>query len=104
MTPYNEHAHGTHDASDAHADDAHGQRGDTRRIHDDARRRIIRRATYYSVGFLAAGLFVALAGAALVAWLFSRGRLPFFETWLVVAAIIVLPGLVAAAWKLIRDR
>ncbi|HEX6307904.1 MAG TPA: hypothetical protein VFZ69_06940 [Longimicrobiales bacterium] len=71
----------------------------------DARRSIVRKATLYSVGFLAAGLIVALAGAALVAWLLSRGdRLPFLETWLIVTVIIVLPGLVAALWKLIRDR
>lgn len=94
-------AHGPHDDPGAHdePDD------DVRRIiHADARRKIIRRATLFSVGFLATGLVIALAGAALVAWLFSRGRLPFFETWLVVTAIIVLPGMVAAAWKLIRDR
>jgi uncharacterized protein YacL len=72
--------------------------------HDDARRHIVRKATLYSVVFLAAGLGVALAGAALIAWLLSRAGLPFTRTWLVVAAIIVLPGLVATIWKLIRDR
>jgi len=96
MISHTEHDHGPHGAPD---DD------DERRvIHDEARRQIIRRATYFSVGFLAAGLVIALAGAAFVAWLFSRGSLPFFETWLVVTAIIVLPGLVAAVWKRIRDR
>ena len=96
MAAHTEHGHGPHGAPD---DD------DERRvIHDEVRRQIIRRATYFSVGFLAAGLVIALAGAAFVAWLFSRGSLPFFETWLVVTAIIVLPGLVAAAWKRIRDR
>jgi high-affinity Fe2+/Pb2+ permease len=93
-------------ARDEHARGQHGEQNDddVRAIHGNARKRIIRRATLFSVGFLAAGLVIALAGAALVAWLFSRGSLPFFETWLVVTAIIVLPGLVAAAWKQIRDR
>jgi uncharacterized protein YacL len=91
MISHTEHGRGPHDAPD---DD------DERRvIHDEVRRQIIRRATYFSVGFLAAGLVIALAGAAFVAWLFSRGSLPFFETWLVVTAIIVLPGLVAAVWN-----
>ncbi|MGH7448851.1 MAG: hypothetical protein ACRELT_14870 [Longimicrobiales bacterium] len=71
---------------------------------DDARKRIARQATLYSLGFLAAGLIIGVAGAALVAWLLSRGRLPFFETWLVVTAIIILPGLLAAIWKLMRGR
>lgn len=96
MAPRNEHAHGQHRAQ---SDD-----DERRAVHDDARKRIIRRATLFSVGFLAAGLVIALAGAALVAWLFSRGSLPFFETWVVVTAIILLPGLVAAAWKQIRHR
>jgi uncharacterized protein YacL len=75
-----------------------------RDAHAAARRQIVRRATLYSVGFLAAGLAIALAGAALVAWLMSRGNLPFLQTWLVITIIIVLPGLLAAVWKLIRDR
>ena len=71
----------------------------------DARRSIVRRATLYSVGFLAAGVIIALGGGALVALLLSRNdRLPFRETWLIVTAIILLPGLVAALWKAIRGR
>ena len=62
------------------------------------------RATLYSIAFLAAGLAIALAGAAFVAWLFSRAGLPFLKTWLIITAIIVLPGLLAALWKLIRGR
>lgn len=77
---------------------------DARYIDASVSRQIVRRATLYSLGFLAAALVIALAGAAFVAWLFSRGRLPFFETWLVITAVIVLPGLAAAAWKVIRDR
>ena len=70
----------------------------------DARRQIMRRATLYSIGFLVAGLVIAVVGAAFVAWLLSRVGLPFTRTWLIVTAIIVLPGLLATIWKLIRGR
>lgn len=69
-----------------------------------ARREIMRRATLYSLGFMLAGLIIAVAGAAFVAWLLSRGRLPFLETWIVVLLIIVLPGLIATIWKAFRGR
>ncbi|HEX2166652.1 MAG TPA: hypothetical protein VHG09_05380 [Longimicrobiales bacterium] len=72
--------------------------------HADARRQIVRRATLYTAGFLAAGIIIALGGAALVAWLLTRAGLPFIRTWLVLTAIIVLPGLLATIWKMIRGR
>ena len=72
--------------------------------HAAARKHIVRRATLYSVAFLGAGVVVAVAGSALIAWMISRGRLPFMETWLVVTAIVLLPGVLAAVWKLIRGR
>lgn len=72
--------------------------------HADARRQILRRATLYSVGFLAAGLVVAVAGAAFVAWLLTHAGMPFRRTWLIVMVIIVLPGLLATTWKQIRGR
>jgi ABC-type Fe3+ transport system permease subunit len=72
--------------------------------HDDARRQIVRRATLYSVGFLLAGLVIAIGGAAFVAWLLTRAGMPFRKTWLIVTVIIVLPGLLATIWKLIRGR
>jgi hypothetical protein len=72
--------------------------------HAAARKQILRRATLYSMGFLAAGLFIAIAGAAFVAWLLSHAGMPFRKTWLIVMAIIVLPGLLATIWKMIRGR
>lgn len=72
--------------------------------HAAARKQILRRATLYSVGFLAAGLFIAVAGAAFVAWLLNHAGMPFRKTWLIVMAIIVLPGLLATIWKMIRGR
>ena len=72
--------------------------------HADARRQILRRATLYSVGFLAAGVGIAVAGAAFVAWLLTHAGMPFTKTWLIVTVIIILPGLLATLWKLIRGR
>lgn len=71
---------------------------------DRVRRQILRRATLYTVGFLGAGLFIALAGAALVAWMLGRVGLPFMRTWLIVTLIVVLPGLIAATWKTLRGK
>jgi hypothetical protein len=68
------------------------------------RRRLIGRATAYTAAFLAAGIGVAVLGAALVAWLLTFAGQPFRRTWLIVTVIIVLPGLLAALWKLIRGR
>lgn len=70
----------------------------------ETRRQIVRRATVYTVSFLAAAIGIALLGGALVAWLLTWRGQPFLRTWLIVAAIIVLPGLLAALWKLVRGR
>lgn len=73
-------------------------------IHDENRREIMRRATMYTTGFLVAAVAIALIGAAFVAWLLTWRGLPFVRTWLIATAIILLPGLTAAVWNLIRDR
>ncbi|HUF52108.1 MAG TPA: hypothetical protein VMN60_14885 [Longimicrobiales bacterium] len=72
--------------------------------HADARRTIMRRASLYTAAFLGAGVAIAITGAALIAWLLSRLGHPFLRTWLILAVIIVLPGLTAAIWKTIRRR
>jgi predicted anti-sigma-YlaC factor YlaD len=69
----------------------------------EQRRSIVRRATMYTAGFLGAALLIALVGAAFVAWLLTWRGLPFLRTWLIVTAIVVLPGLMAGIWKLIRE-
>jgi uncharacterized membrane protein len=73
---------------------------------DDAARRkaVVRRATLYTVLFTGAAVLVAALGAALVAWLLTWAGLPFRRTWLVVTLVVVLPGLLAAVWKFIRER
>jgi hypothetical protein len=78
-----------------------------RRDHDSGsaiRRRLISRATTYTAAFLAAAVAIAVLGAALVAWLLTFAGQPFRRTWLIVTVITVLPGLLAALWKLIRQR
>jgi hypothetical protein len=70
----------------------------------DIRRRLIGRATAYTAAFLAAGVVVAVLGAALVAWLLTFAGQPFRRTWLIVTVITVLPGMLAALWKLMRER
>lgn len=64
----------------------------------------MRRANMYTAGFLAAAVGIAVVGAAFVAWLLTWRDLPFVRTWIIATAIILLPGLAAAGWNLIRDR
>ncbi|HSJ05346.1 MAG TPA: hypothetical protein VK936_01505 [Longimicrobiales bacterium] len=70
----------------------------------ETRRQILRRATVYTVSFLGAAIAIALLGAAFVAWLLTWRGQPFLRTWLIAAAIIVLPGLAAAIVRFVRGR
>ena len=68
------------------------------------RREILRRATFFTWGFLAAGILVAVVGSALVAWLLSRGGLPFVPTWIVIICIVVLPSLIGLVVRAVREQ
>lgn len=70
----------------------------------EARRRIVKRATLYTAGFMGAALGIAVVGAAVVAWLLTFAGQPFLRTWLIAAVVVVLPGLLAALVRLIRGR
>jgi uncharacterized membrane protein len=75
------------------------------RDHDAARReRILRRATIYVYGFLAAALIVAVGGAALVAMLFARQGFPFVKTWIVLSLVILVPSGIALVSRAVRER
>lgn len=67
------------------------------------RRRLVRRATLYTVGFFAAAVLVAVVGAAIIAWMLSNFGLPFRPTWLIIAALVLgvplLAALVRALWR-----
>jgi FtsH-binding integral membrane protein len=69
-----------------------------------ARQRLVRRATLYTYGFITAGLLIAAGGAALVAWMLSRAGQPFVRTWIIVTVVVVLPGMIATLWKVLRQR
>lgn len=70
------------------------------------RRRIVRRATYYTLGFIGLAIAIAAIGSAAVAWLVSRSGLPFLETWLILTLVVLIVPLVGmvggAIWKRIR--
>jgi hypothetical protein len=68
------------------------------------RKELLHRATVYTVSFFAAGMVIAMIGAAFVAWLLTWRGQPFMRTWLIAMAIIILPGLLAGLWKLVRGR
>ena len=70
----------------------------------ERRRRAIRRATLYTYGFLGAALLTTVGGAALVAWILSFTGLPFLTTWIVLMAVILVPSLLALAWRGVRER
>ena len=63
---------------------------------DAERRRIIRRISLLTWGFWAAAALLAIAGGALLAWIFrGLGGLSFGQLWL--AAVVVLLVVPAAA-------
>ena len=68
------------------------------------RQRQIRKAGLYTYVFLAAGLGIAVVGAALIAWLLSRTGLPFLATWIVLALVILVPSGIALVWRAVRER
>jgi FtsH-binding integral membrane protein len=68
-----------------------------------ARQRIIRRASLLTAGFFAAGLAIAVGGAALIAWLLRYAGMPFLETWLVIVAVTVVVALGGALWNARRS-
>jgi uncharacterized membrane protein len=68
-----------------------------------ARRRIIRKASLMTVGFFAAGVAIAVTGAALIALLLRFTGLPFLTTWLVLSAITMVGALIAALWSARRS-
>lgn len=68
---------------------------------DRERKRILRRLALLTWGVWAAAAGLALAGGALIAWLFQIAGLPFLRTWLIVSVILLA---VPAAIHLIVKR
>jgi FtsH-binding integral membrane protein len=72
--------------------------------HAEVRRRIRRKATLYTYGFMLAAIGVALGGSALIAWLLTASGLPFIRTWIVLSLIVLLPSLLGIVWRALRER
>jgi predicted PurR-regulated permease PerM len=67
----------------------------------EVRRRIVRRATVYAYGLIAATVAVSLVGAAIVAAVLRLAGMPFLKTWLVIAALVIVIPVVG---MMIRER
>lgn len=68
------------------------------------RRRIVRRATWLTLGFFLAAVVVAVVGSAIVAWLLSTTGLPFLKTWIALSIIMIVVPLIWIAVEAIRRR
>lgn len=69
----------------------------------DTRRRIVRRASFYTIGFISTTLVVAAAGSALIAWFLTLSGLPFRATWLALTlTVLAVPPLGMAGGALRR--
>lgn len=62
---------------------------DDRPADQGTRRRILRRASYYTAGFIAMTLIVATAGSALIAWFLTLSGLPFRVTWIALTLLVL---------------
>lgn len=65
----------------------------------DAWRRILRQATLYTYGFLLGAIALGIGGSALIAALLARAGLPFLQTWLTLAVLVLVPAAVSAWWS-----
>lgn len=79
-------------------------RGGPHDSYREERRKILRRATLHVYLTWLAALLVGVLGSAVVAWFFSRAGLPFRETWIVVAIIVIVVPLIGMAVGEIRRR
>jgi ABC-type Fe3+ transport system permease subunit len=60
----------------------------------ETRRRILRRASYYTISFISTTLAVAAAGSALIAWFLTLSGLPFRATWIaLMITVLAVPPL-----------
>lgn len=70
--------------------------------YSEIQRRLLKKTGWSTVVFFMAGIAVAIAGAALVAWLLTSQGVPFLTGWVVCMAVLILPALAAALWNLFR--
>jgi hypothetical protein len=91
---------GAHDPHDPVDPDAAGARYDPSA---EARQKLMRQASLYMYGYIAAAVFVAIAGAALVAFLLRGTGWPFFRTWAILVAVMLVPPALAAVVRAVRS-
>ena len=61
-------------------------------------KRLMRRLSLWTYGFVAAAILLAIIGGALVAWVLTGAGYPFLRTWLLLAVLLLaIPGLVHLA-------
>lgn len=68
------------------------------------RRRILRRASYYTFGFFIMAVVVASVGSALIAWFLTITGLPFRMTWLVLTISVLTIASIIMAVDAVRKR
>lgn len=56
---------------------------------DEERRRIVRQVGLITWGLAAAAVVLAVAGGALLAWIFTGAGFPFRRTWLIVSLLLL---------------
>lgn len=70
----------------------------------EQRRRIVRQATLWTLIYAASGVGVAVAGAALVAFLLVFAGMPFLATWAVTSVLLLVLPLLALAVRELRAK
>ncbi|NIP80764.1 MAG: hypothetical protein GWM90_16725 [Gemmatimonadetes bacterium] len=72
---------------------------------DAERKRIVRKLGLLTWGLIAAAVLLAVAGGALLAWIFTGAGYPFLRTWLIVTLLLLaIPAAVhLAPWPRKKD-
>jgi Flp pilus assembly protein TadB len=68
----------------------------------ETRRRLMQRASAYTYGMFVAAFFIAVGGAALVAFLLRGTGYGFLRLWLIVLAVVLVPPLLMVVVRSVR--
>jgi Flp pilus assembly protein TadB len=68
----------------------------------ETRRKLMQRASAYTYAMFVAAFFIAVAGAALVAFLLRGTGYGFMRLWLVITAVVLVPPLIMMVVRSIR--
>jgi hypothetical protein len=70
----------------------------------ESRRRILRRASFYTFGFIIMAVVVSSVGSALIAWFLSLSGLPFRTTWIALTITVLAVPLIGMVVGGLRKR